>query len=42
MCEKINNNTPMEDMTIGGTIYEAGNAKNFKNYAYIKTFRIKG
>ena len=26
----INPNTPMEDMTIGGNIYEAGNARNFK------------
>jgi len=27
---EINVNTPMEDLTIGGNIYEAGNAKNFK------------
>ena len=26
----INVNTPMEDLTIGGNIYDAGNAKNFK------------
>lgn len=26
----INVNTPMEDMTIGGNIYEAGNSRNFK------------
>ena len=26
----INNTTPMEDLTIGGNIYEAGNAMNFK------------
>lgn len=26
----INVNTPMEDLTLGGNIYEAGNAKNFK------------
>ena len=27
---EINPNTPMNEMTIGGTIYEAGNARNFK------------
>lgn len=27
---EINNNTPWQDMTPGGTIYEAGNSKNFK------------
>lgn len=27
---EINVNTPMEDLTIGGNIYEAGNAKKFK------------
>ena len=27
---KINPNTPMEEMAPGGTIYEAGNAKEFK------------
>ena len=27
---EINANTPMKDMTIGGNIYEAGNARNFK------------
>lgn len=26
----INKNTPMEDLTVGGTIYEAGNSKEFK------------
>lgn len=26
----INVNTPMEDMTIGGNIYEAGNSRDFK------------
>ena len=26
----INNNTPIDEMTIGGNIYEAGNARNFK------------
>ena len=26
----INKTTPMEDLTIGGNIYEAGNAKHFK------------
>ena len=26
----INKNTPMEDLTIGGNIYTAGNAKDFK------------
>ena len=26
----INKNTPMEDLTIGGNIYNAGNAKEFK------------
>ncbi len=26
----INTKTPMEDLTIGGNIYEAGNAKEFK------------
>ena len=27
---EINNNTPWQDMTKGGTIYDAGNSKNFK------------
>lgn len=27
---EINNNTPMEKMTIGGNIYNAGNSTNFK------------
>lgn len=27
---EINSKTPMEEMTIGGDIYEAGNARNFK------------
>ena len=27
---EINSNTPMEKLTIGGNIYEAGNAKEFK------------
>lgn len=27
---EINVNTPMDELTIGGNIYEAGNAKNFK------------
>ncbi len=27
---EINTKTPMEEMTIGGNIYEAGNAKKFK------------
>lgn len=27
---EINNNTPWQDMTPGGTIYDAGNSKNFK------------
>ena len=26
----INNKTPMEELTIGGNIYNAGNAKDFK------------
>ena len=26
----INKTTPMEDLTIGGNIYEAGNAREFK------------
>ena len=26
----INKNTPMEELTIGGNIYEAGNSKEFK------------
>lgn len=30
MCEKINIHTPAEDLTIGGNIYNAGNAKEFK------------
>lgn len=30
MSKKINAQTPMEDLTIGGNIYEAGNAKEFK------------
>ena len=28
--DKLNPNTPMEDLTIGGNIYTAGNAKEFK------------
>ena len=32
---EINPNTPMEKMTIGGDIYNAGNAKDF-NYDYCK------
>ena len=28
--DSINKNTPMEDLTIGGNIYTAGNAKEFK------------
>ena len=28
--DKLNNNTPWQDLTIGGNIYTAGNAKNFK------------
>ena len=27
---EINNNTPWQDMTEGGTIYDAGNSKTFK------------
>ena len=27
---KIDNNTPIDELTIGGNIYEAGNAKEFK------------
>ena len=27
---KIDSNTPWEDLTIGGNIYEAGNAQKFK------------
>ena len=27
---EINNNTPINELTAGGTIYTAGNAKNFK------------
>ena len=30
MSEKINSNTPMQDLTIGGNIYNAGNAREFK------------
>ena len=26
----INTTTPMDEMTIGGNIYESGNARNFK------------
>ena len=26
----INKNTPMDELTIGGNIYDAGNARNFK------------
>ena len=29
---EINTNTPMEKMTIGGNIYDAGNSVNFKNW----------
>jgi len=28
--EKLNANTPYQDLTIGGNIYDAGNAKEFK------------
>ena len=28
--DNLNKNTPMEDLTIGGNIYTAGNAKEFK------------
>ena len=28
--DKLNNNTPWQDLTIGGNIYTAGNAKEFK------------
>ena len=28
--DRINKNTPYQDLTIGGNIYEAGNAKEFK------------
>ena len=27
---EINTNTPMDKLTIGGNIYEAGNARQFK------------
>ena len=27
---KINKNTPWQELTIGGNIYEAGNAREFK------------
>lgn len=30
MTEKINSRTPMEDLTLGGDIYNAGNAREFK------------
>ena len=30
MSEKITPTTPMDEMTIGGNIYEAGNARSFK------------
>jgi len=30
MEEKINSNTPLEELTEGGNIYNAGNAKDFK------------
>ena len=30
MSKKIDSNTPMEDMTVGGNVYEAGNARDFK------------
>ena len=30
MSKKIDSNTLMEDMTVGGNIYEAGNARDFK------------
>ena len=30
MSTNIDNKTPMNDMTIGGNIYEAGNAREFK------------
>ena len=30
MSEKINIHTKADDLTIGGNIYEAGNARNFK------------
>ena len=28
--DKLNNSTPWQDLTIGGNIYDAGNAKEFK------------
>ena len=28
--DRLNNKTPWQDLTIGGDIYEAGNAKEFK------------
>ena len=28
--DRINKNTPYQDLTIGGNIYEAGNAREFK------------
>ena len=28
--DKLNNNTPWQELTIGGNIYTAGNAKEFK------------
>ena len=30
MCKEININTPASDLTIGGNIYDAANARNFK------------
>ena len=32
----INKTTPMEDLTIGGNIYEAGNSKEFPAFCVFK------
>ena len=32
---KINKNTPWQDLTIGGNIYEAGNAREFKTGVFL-------
>ena len=37
MSKKIDSNTPMEDMTVGGNIYEAGNARDFKTVDWRST-----
>ena len=38
---EINTNTPMHEMTIGGNIYEAGNARNFiDELGHVKEFQI--